>query len=105
MAFPWCSFRKSSRRSSPRKEATFRPTLETLEVREVPSANPLDGLLGQLNPGVVPISFNFVSNQGGQLNAMGQIGANPLNLPLTLTATPGSGMRRDSAPAPQPDPP
>lgn len=92
MAFSWCSTGKSSRRSSPGKDMTFRPMLETLEARDVPSANPMGGLLGQLSPGIVPIQFNTVTNQGGQLNAIGQIGANPLPpVPLTLTATPGSG--------------
>jgi len=91
MAFPSCSFWKSSRRNSPGKDVTFRPTLETLEAREVPSANPLDGLLGQLHPGVVPINFNFAFNQGAQLTAIGQVGVNPVMVPLTLTASPGNG--------------
>jgi hypothetical protein len=69
---------------------TVKPTLECLEARDVPSANPLDGLLGQLAPGIVPLSFNLVSTQGGQGTAFGQIGANPIQVPVSLTATPGS---------------
>ena len=46
----WKSDSEAPRRSS-RQDVTFKPTLETLEAREVPSANPLDGLLGQLTPG------------------------------------------------------
>ncbi|HWG43186.1 MAG TPA: hypothetical protein VN688_10405 [Gemmataceae bacterium] len=90
MAFAWCSFWKSSHRNSPVKDVTFRPTLETLEARDVPSANPADAFLGQLTPGVVPIHFNFVVNQGAQVTAIGQVGVNPVMVPLTLTATPGS---------------
>jgi len=85
----WLSGTESSRRS-PHQEVTFKPALETLEAREVPSANPLDGLLGQLSPGIVPLSFNMVSTQGGQATALGQIGVNPIQIPLTVTATPGS---------------
>jgi len=85
----WQSDSKVAGRSS-RHDVTFKPTLENLEAREVPSANPLDGLLGQLNPGIVPINFNFVSTTGGQATAIGQIGANPISVPLTLTASPGA---------------
>lgn len=77
----------------------FRPTLEQLEAREVPSANPmgdpLNALLGT-NPGIVPLQLNGITgghmNQAGQLQftAHGQVGAMPVNLPLTMTATPGS---------------
>jgi hypothetical protein len=77
----------------------FRPTLEQLEAREVPSANPmgdpLNALLGS-SPGIVPLQLNFITggqmNQAGQLQftAHGQVGAMPVNLPLTITASPGS---------------
>jgi hypothetical protein len=67
--------------------------LEQLEAREVPDAtpfaNPLNSLLA-LNPGVVPINFNYVANHGGQLTAVGQVGANAINVPLTLTASPAA---------------
>jgi hypothetical protein len=93
MAFGWFSFWQSdseTRDRSARQEVTFKPSLETLEARDVPSANPLDGLLGAFNPGVVPINFNFVNTAGGQATAIGQVGANAISVPLTLTATPGS---------------
>jgi hypothetical protein len=90
-------------RKSPRPEAgrpigqtpIFRPYLECLEEREVPSANPFDALLGS-TPGLVPIQFNSLTNgsvnSSGQLQytAQGQIGANPISVPVTLSATPGS---------------
>lgn len=90
----WNSPRPEMRKGTS-QETFFRPRLEQLEEREVPSANPLDALLGSL-PGVIPIQFNYASggqaNQHGQLNfvAQGQIGANPISIPLTLSATPGS---------------
>jgi hypothetical protein len=103
MVFSWLSFGQSSRsepRRSSREEVRFRPTVERLEEREVPSANPLDALLGSV-PGLVPIQFNYAANgqftpgtqnQAGQLQytLYGQVGANSLTMPLTLTATPGS---------------
>jgi hypothetical protein len=66
-----------------------------LEEREVPSANPLDALLGSA-PGLVPIQFNSLTNgsvnSSGQLQytAQGQIGVNPFSVPVTISATPGS---------------
>jgi hypothetical protein len=59
------------------------------------SANPLDALLGSV-PGLVPIQFtaltNPQANSSGQLQftGLGQIGANPISVPVTLSATPGS---------------
>ena len=91
MAFGWWKADSEASSRPARQDATFKPQLESLEDRVVPSANPLDGLLGGLNPGVVPISFNFVNTAGGQATAMGQVGANALSVPLTLSATPGSG--------------
>lgn len=89
----WFPFGRSGTEApdrSSRKEMTFKPRLECLEARDVPSANPLNGLLGQLNPGVVPIDVNFVSTQGGQATAVGQVGINPISVPVTLTASAGS---------------
>lgn len=74
---------------------TFRPHLERLEEREVPSANPLDALLGSA-PGLLPIQINSLTNgfvnSAGQLqySAQGQIGVNPFSVPVTLSATPGA---------------
>ncbi|HEY7326812.1 MAG TPA: hypothetical protein VH592_04190 [Gemmataceae bacterium] len=91
------SFRKPSFEvCRPTGETTsFRPCLERLEEREVPSANPLDALLGSA-PGLVPIQFNSLTNgavnPSGQLQytAQGQIGVIPFSVPVTISATPGS---------------
>jgi hypothetical protein len=74
---------------------SFRPRLEQLEEREVPSANPLDALLGSL-PGLVPIQFNALANpqvnSSGQLQytGQGQIGGVPFSVPVTLSSTAGT---------------
>jgi len=95
------SFGQSTRTETRRptgQGTTFRPKLEQLEEREVPSANPmgnpLDALLGS-SPGLVPIQFNFVNPgqaSSGQLQftAHGQIGVNPINATGNITATPGT---------------
>lgn len=85
----WKSDSSTPRSSSPSQGRTVRPVLEELERREVPSANPLDALLGEAQ-GLVPINFLTLANQGNQLVAQGQVGANSISVPLTLTATPGS---------------
>ncbi len=88
---------------SPRPEARketgpgtcVRPCLEQLEEREVPSANPLDALLGSV-PGLVPIQFNSLTNpqvnSSGQLTftGQGQIGGVPFSTPVTLSSTTGT---------------
>lgn len=93
------SFGQSTRTEARRptgQDTTFRPKLEQLEEREVPSANPLDALLGS-SPGIVPIQVNSVTNGApspGQIpfTANGQVGVNPLPVPITgtITATPSS---------------
>jgi hypothetical protein len=93
MAISWLTSSKMHRTEShtyPTSERfRVRPMLEELEPREVPDAtpvsNPLNALLGS-NPGLVPINFNYISNQGGALSAVGQMGANAVSVPLTLTA-------------------
>jgi len=74
--------------------ASFRPCLEQLEEREVPSANPLDALLGSV-PGLLPIQINSLTNGqagAGQLSftGQGQIGANQFSVPITLSSTAGT---------------
>jgi len=86
----WKSDASAPRSNSSGQSQTVRPILEELERREVPSANPLDGLLGALTPGVVPLSVNTVDAQGNHATLQGQVGVNPISVPVTLTATPGS---------------
>jgi len=79
---------------------TFKPSLESLEARDVPSANPLDALLGNAQ-GLIPISFNAltgplsaptVSNNQATIPVTEFIGVNPVGtVPLTLSASQGSG--------------
>jgi hypothetical protein len=97
MVFSWLASWQSpssEKRRFPVERSFFRPALERLEEREVPSANPLDALLGS-TPGVVPIQINSLSGaqqtQAGQLQytANAQVGANQINVPLTLTASSG----------------
>jgi len=88
-----------SPRPEVRKETSvgtsFRPSLERLEEREVPSANPLDALLGSV-PGLLPIQFTSLTNpqvnSSGQLQltGQGQVGGIPFNVPVTLSSTAGS---------------
>src|SRR5579885_1296267 len=69
----WFSFGRSTCSEVCRSAGTvttFRPSLEQLEEREVPSANPLDALLGSV-PGLVPIQFNSLTNP--QVNSSGQL--------------------------------
>lgn len=97
MVFSLLSSRKSPRsekRRSPAQHSFIRPSLERLEEREVPSANPLDAFLGSV-PGLVPIQINSITGgqqtQAGQLSytANAQVGANQVSIPLTMTASSG----------------
>ncbi len=94
----WFSFGRSTCSEVCRSAGTvttFRPSLEQLEEREVPSANPLDALLGSV-PGLVPIQFNSLTNpqvnSSGQLQftGQGQIGGVPFSVPVTLSSTAGT---------------
>lgn len=84
----WFAFWKSSGSQAERqiRERTFRPKLECLEQREVPSASPLESM--------VPIHITSVTNgpiSQGQipLTVNGLVGATPFQTTGTLTATPG----------------
>jgi hypothetical protein len=83
----------------PVERPRFRPSLLTLEGREVPSAGLMN--VGQLGGALVaapiaqlgsmvPLSINSVANQGGQLVAQGTLGTTPFTAPLTLTSSPSS---------------
>jgi hypothetical protein len=87
--------------SRSRAAANFRPWLEGLEDRTVPSAAPMLAVpnLGpaQIAPAVhqitsiIPISITNVVVQNGQLVAQGLVGGTAFTAPLTLTTTPNPG--------------
>ena len=87
----WKSERPATRRCSSNSQSSVRPSLEALEARDVPSANPLAAALGAVDNGTVPLNFGFVFAQNGQLTALTQIGANPSLTPITVTTTQAPG--------------
>jgi len=79
----------------------FRPGLETLEGREVPSASPIampnlgPALVAAAAPqqqavSIIPLSITGVSIQNGQLIASGLLGNQSFTAPLTLSNAAGS---------------
>ncbi|HZV05875.1 MAG TPA: hypothetical protein VE999_12400 [Gemmataceae bacterium] len=83
----WFAFWKSSgsQAQRPTQERTFRPNLENLEERDVPSVSPLNTMVpiqvtsvtnGPISQGQIPVTVN------------GLVGANPFQTTGTLTATP-----------------
>src|SRR5262249_11543394 len=82
----------------PRTAPRFRPTLEGLEDRTVPSATAalavptLGPALAAPAPhqisSVFPISITNIAVQNGQLVAQGLLGSTPFSAPITLSATP-----------------
>jgi hypothetical protein len=82
----------------PRTAPRFRPTLEGLEDRTVPSAAPALAIPA-LGPALVapaphqissilPINITNIAVQNGQLVAQGLLGSTPFIAPITLTTTP-----------------
>jgi len=88
-----------SRKHSLRRSSSFgqfRPTLESLEGREVPSATPVApslapaqvaaAPLAQQATSILPITVNNVVNNAGSLVANASLGSTNFQVPLTLTS-------------------
>src|SRR5437763_13441296 len=89
------------RKPQPRTAPRFRPTLEGLEDRTVPSTAPALAIPA-LGPALVapaphqissilPISITNVAVQNGQLVAQGLLGSTPFSAPITLTTSNPTG--------------
>jgi len=89
--------RISGRKVIPHRPSSFRqfrPTLESLEGREVPSATPVAPSLGpaqvaaapmvQQAASILPITVNNVVNNAGSLVANASLGSTNFQIPLTL---------------------
>src|SRR2546429_327435 len=85
---------------APRPAARFRPVVEALEGREVPSATAAapdlapalaaPAAAAHQAASILPITINNVVNNAGSLVANASLGATNFQIPLTLTASPSS---------------